>query len=271
MGGSLALALKENDLCASVVGVARRVETVRLALEMGAVDRATTEPEEALPGADVVVLAMPVRTIIEQMGRLAMLVPEGCILTDLGSTKGTILEYMDALPGHIHPIGGHPMCGKDESGLDAAEGDLYRDAPFVLSPLERTPPEVLELMQELAEGIGAHPLVVDAERHDRLVAAISHMPLSLAVALVSVVSDVAVGDDMVWELASSGFRDTTRLASSEVQMCLDILMTNRGNVREMLARLIDRLSVISNMLRDGEEMNLRALLKDANRLREDLS
>ncbi|MDI7277881.1 MAG: prephenate dehydrogenase/arogenate dehydrogenase family protein, partial [Anaerolineae bacterium] len=129
MGGSLAAALKKRSACAEVVGIARRPATVDEAMQLGYVDRATTELE-GVAEADVVVLATPVRTILASLPTLAPLLPPGCLLMDLGSTKGRIAQAMNALPEEIHACPAHPMCGKEVAGLQAADADLYEGKTF---------------------------------------------------------------------------------------------------------------------------------------------
>jgi prephenate dehydrogenase len=264
MGGSLGLALSRGGACREVVGVARRPETVRAALAAGAAQRATTDLAEGVAGADVIVLATPVRTILRQIRQLAALPLAPCLVLDLGSTKGEIVSAMEALPPQVQPVGAHPMCGKETTGLAVAEPTLYHGAPWVLVPLPRTSAHGLALARELAEAAGARPLVLDAARHDRLVAAISHLPYMLAVALVLAAAEVGAKDNMVWELAASGFRDTSRLAASDVNMMLDILFTNRTAVGDALRRTSAHLGQLADLIAAGDEETLRARLGAAH-------
>jgi prephenate dehydrogenase len=267
MGGSLGLALSRGDLCREVVGVARRPETAREALAVGAAQRVTTDLGEGVAGADVIVLATPVRTILRQIRQLAALPLDPCLVLDLGSTKGEIVSAMEMLPAHVQPVGAHPMCGKETTGLAVAEPTLYHGAPWVLVPLPRTSSRALALGRELAEAAGAHPLVMDAARHDRLVAAISHLPYTLAVALVLAAAEVGTKDSTVWELAASGFRDTSRLAASDVGMMLDILLTNRAAVGDALRRAAAQLGHLADLISAGDEESLGIRLRAAHDLR----
>jgi prephenate dehydrogenase len=232
MGGSLAGALRGR--CRTVVGVARRTETIEAALARGLVDQGTIDLASGVRQADVVVLATPVRVILRLLDEIGPLLPDGCLLMDLGSTKAQIVARMAALPAHVQPLGGHPMCGREVSRIAAADPTLYRDHTFVLAPLLRTSQEALALGRALVEAAGARPLILDPDRHDRLVAVASHLPYLLACALVGAAETTASTDPMVWDVAASGFRDTSRLAASDVTMMLDILLTNRGAVLEAL-------------------------------------
>jgi prephenate dehydrogenase len=263
MGGSLAMALVERSLCREVVGVARRQATVDHAVAHAIVHRATTHLADGVSGADLIILATPVRTILYQIRLLAAMPLQPCVVLDLGSTKGDIMAAMDALPPQVQPIGAHPMCGKETSGLSEAVPALYEGAPWVLVPLARTSPGTLALARELVESVGARPLEMEANRHDRLVAAISHLPYSLAVALVLAASEFAAQDDWVWQLASSGFRDTSRLAGSDVTMMLDILLTNQAAIGEALKKASAQLDHLAGLLAAGDEEGVRALLRAA--------
>lgn len=268
MGGSLAGALRERNACREVWGVARRVETVMEAKRRGFINGGTCDLAGGIEQADLIVLATPVRTILELVPQVGALAPAGCLLLDLGSTKARVIEVMEALPPHLQAVGGHPMCGKEVSGLEAAEAGLYEGATFVLTPLQRTSAEALTLAQELVEAVGARPLLMDARRHDRLVAAVSHLPYLLSVGLVAAAEEVAAEDELVWELAASGFRDTSRLAASDVTMMLDILLTNRQAVGEMLSRFAHQLDTMAHLLGADDNEGLRSLMEQAKNRRE---
>jgi prephenate dehydrogenase len=258
------MALMERSLCREVVGVARRDKTVRQAMARGTVHRATTDLAAGVAGADVIVLATPVRTILRQIRELAAMPLGPCLLLDLGSTKGDIVMAMEDLPFQVQPVAAHPMCGKETAGLASADPTLYKGAPWVLIPLPRTSTDALSLARELAVAVGARPLVLDADQHDRLVAAISHLPYMLAVALMSVAAEIGDEDELVWDLAASGFRDTSRLAASNVTMMLDILLTNQAAVGDVLRRASTHLAHLADLLAAGNEDSLRALLAAAH-------
>lgn len=272
MGGSLAAALSEHrDRAAESIvirGVGRRDASVHLALQRKLIDEGTCDLAGGVREADVVVLAVPVRTAIELMPQIAPWLKEGCVVTDLGSTKARIADAMASLPQHIAPIGGHPMCGKEVAGLQAAEAGLFRGETYVLTPLERTPDDVTDLMKQVIHAVGAHPIMLTPSRHDRLVAAISHLPYLVAACLVETADDVAEEDQLVWDMVSSGFRDTSRLAGSETTMMQDILMTNRENVREMINLFRDSLMRFEENLAAEDEVLLEERMTASRRRRE---
>ena len=262
MGGSLGLALRGK--VRRVIGIARRPETIQQALAMGAVDAAGSTLEAAAE-ADLIVLATPVSVIIRQIADIDRLATagalrEGVVVTDMGSTKAAICDAMAQLPANVQPVGGHPMCGKETSGLNVAEGSLYRDAPFILCPLPRTEPWATALVAELAETVDACPLTLDPQHHDRLVAAISHAPYLASVAVFAAAADLASGDPATWQLAASGFRSTTRLAGSDPAMMADILRTNRVAVLDQLDRLRSQLDQLARLVADQDDAALRQSL-----------
>jgi prephenate dehydrogenase len=258
MGASLAGALRGK--CRRVVGVARRAESIEIALARGFVDSGTTDVAEGVCEADVVVLATPVRVILQQLPDIAPLLPEGCLLMDLGSTKGRIAVEMAQLPGHIQPLGGHPMCGKEKSGVEAADPALYKGCTFILSPLKRTSQEALTLGCAVAEAAGAHPLILEPERQDFLVATVSHLPYLLACALVATADATTSQDPAAWEVVATGFRSTSRLAGSDVTMMTDILLTNREEVLKALDTYQEHLGELIRLVDTADEEKMRQVL-----------
>lgn len=267
MGASLCLDLKSSQLCREVRGVARRTQTVLDAFFAHAVDLATNDLQTGILGADIVILATPVRTIVSTLEEIGPRLWPGALVMDMGSTKSDICAAMAHLPDGVQPVGGHPMCGKETAGFEAAECGLYRNATWVLAPLPRTSPEALALAAELAQAVGARPVLLEAARHDRLVASISHLPFLLASALTAAVAEVGAEDPTVWELAAGGFRDTSRVAASDTQMFLDILLTNRAAVLEQVDRFAQHLGALRTMLEADDEAGLRVKLGESQKAR----
>jgi prephenate dehydrogenase len=266
MGGSLALALR--DACRTLTGVDTDARTLEVALANGIIDEAASF--EAAQDCDLLILAAPVRAILGQLERLASTYtpPRETVVLDLGSTKKAILEAMAELPPRFEPIGGHPMCGKEVGGLAHATADLYRDKVFVIVPPGYSSVRALALTHELINTIGAHAMTLSADRHDKLAALISHLPYTVAVALMRAV--MAQGDEKAWELAASGFRDTSRLAASELTMMTDILLTNRNSILEALAAYRAELDALEAVIRQGDAEAVRAALASAQAQRAEL-
>lgn len=260
MGGSLAKALVRGGACREVRALVRREQTAEEALKHGAAHLAGTDPEELLQPADLVVLATPVRTIQEQVKRLNRFMKPGAVMTDMGSVKAGIVKAMNGLPDHIGSVGGHPMCGKETSGLAAADPDLFQAKVWALTPSRKTDRETLLMVEALIESVGARKIVLDARSHDIAVSCISHLPYLLAATLVGVTEDTAKDRPEVWQLASSGFRDVSRIASSDLTMMIDILAANRHNAVRMLKRASRRIDRMIQLLTEKNENDLQTML-----------
>ena len=256
MGGSMALALRGQ--CASIAGYDTNPAVVEQAIKGGVID-CPLDLSGSARNVDLVIPAIPVRSIIALIPKLPAMLPGRFHVIDLGSTKSLIVKAMNALPDRIAPLGGHPMAGKEKSGLEAAERTLFRDRVFVFTPVLRTRPETLELGQQLVAAIGARPMILDPERHDQLAAVISHVPHLVSSSIV----DAAEGnnDEMAWMMASSGFRDSTRLAAAELTRQLDVIMSNRGAILDDIARVIHSLEAMASLIEQGDEAGLRAKLE----------
>jgi prephenate dehydrogenase len=267
MGGSLALALREARWADRLIGVGRDATVLESARSAGAIDDGTQDLAVGVAAADVVLLATPVRTILRLLPEVGRHARPGTLIMDLGSTKQQICRAMTSLPEGLEPVGGHPMCGKEVAGFAAAEATLFHQRPFVLCPVSRTSPAALELARNLALATGARPIVLDPAIHDWAVGAISHLPYALAVTLMSVVTPGRT--PAAWSLAASGFRDTSRVAGSDVNMMLDILLTNREAVLEWLDAFAVPLAELRSELDRTDEAALRERLTAAreNRIR----
>jgi prephenate dehydrogenase len=266
MGGSLALALKAAGAVSKIVGIDRDGPTLEAARARGAVDETSGELK-AVRGASIVVLATPVRTILQQLQALGEIASDGALILDLGSTKQPVVRAMDQLPTRLNAVGGHPMCGKEASGFRVADPTLFQNKPFLLTPTARSTDEALTAAMTLARLTGAQPLVLDAARHDRIVAAVSHLPFVVAANLVRTVEEFADGDERVWQVASSGFRDTSRLAASDAEMMLDILLTNGENMADLMRRYSRYFAELADLIYDEAEDALRERLERAARRR----
>jgi prephenate dehydrogenase len=251
MGGSMAIALRER--CDIITGMDMNPETRRFALDNKIVDNATDDLYSAVHQADTVILAAPVRIIIEMLQKhISTYLRSNTLLIDIGSTKADICEAMARLPVGVGAIGGHPMAGKENSGIQVAEGNLFRGRPFVLCRTRRTTPASMDRARLLVEALEAEAIEMEAERHDRIVAGISHLPYMLSASLVGTIAKEAAQDDAFWKLAAGGFRDTSRLAGSDIKMMGDILSTNTRAVATLLAMFRVQLAVMETMLIAGE-------------------
>jgi len=252
MGGSLALAL--HGKCQALLGVDPDPQAVALALDRQVVDSASVSPQDLLPQASLVVLAAPVGAIVTLLQALPDLHPGSAVVLDLGSTKREIMRVMQTLPKRFDPIGGHPMSGKEKASLVNADAGLFQHAPFALAPLERSSPHARLIAEQLVLAVGARPLWVDAETHDRWVAATSHLPYLLANSLAAATPLEAR------PLVGPGLRSTTRLAPASLTMMVDILATNRDNILVGLQSFRHALDAVEHSLLTGDLESLQAQL-----------
>jgi len=266
MGGSLAVALRNH--AETITGVDVNAASREYALKNGIVDAATDDLKAGVSEADTVILCAPVqmiRTMIEQ--RIGSYLRSNTLLIDIGGTKHDICEVMGKLPVGIHAIGGHPMTGKEVSGVQASDGNLFKGRPFVLCPTRRTTPATRLRALELVAALEAVPFEMEADRHDHLVAAISHIPYLLSSALVATVAKEGEVDPTVWELAAGGFRDMSRLAGQDVQMMGDVVSTNTQAVATLLALFRMQLAMLEAMLISRDQEKLSDFLKPAREAR----
>jgi len=267
MGGSLALGLAGK--CRRRIGLDSDPGADAAALKRKAVEELALHLPDLVQKCDLIILAAPVRTILAVLKELAEIrPPRGAVrvVIDIGSTKSDIVKAMETLGEGYDPIGGHPICGREVQGIQYADAALYRNAPFVLTPIPRSSPRALALGRELAQLLGAHPLELTAAEHDTLVASTSHLPHLAAVALAQTARRLPSAS----ALAGPGFRDTTRLAASNLEMMTDILLTNRDHVLQALEEYIHRLEALAQRVREGDEARLKVLLAEGRRARQEL-
>lgn len=260
MGGSFAAAIRGR--CATVIGMDQQPETVQFALDHNLIDAGTTEIEDAVSKSDITILAAPVRAILDQIETYAQSWPPGSLVLDLGSTKQEIVARMEVLPESVHALGGHPMCGKELSGIHHADPEIYRQATFILTPLDRTTPEALATAETLVRAVGSVPLILAPSRQDHLTATLSHLPYLLSCGLVATADAVTSGDPAAWEIVAGGFRDTSRIAGSDIHMMIDILLTNRQEICSAVAAFQGKLGQLAQWIAEEDESSLReALIK----------
>lgn len=258
MGGSLALALRGR--CQELLGCDIDEETLTLAEQLNTFDQLSRNPGDILPDSDVVVMATPLNAILKLIDKMPDLHPGSAIVFDLGSTKTLVMQSLVVLPGRFDPLGGHPMCGKERTGLQNADAGLFEGATFTFTALERTSDKAKSFANQLTTAIGSLPFWIDADTHDRWSAAVSHLPYLVATALTAATPFESA------PLVGPGFRSSTRIAATPASVMLDILETNRENILESLKKFrveIDRLELL--LAEDEHEMLNHQLKQSADR------
>jgi prephenate dehydrogenase len=206
--------------------------------------------------ARLVILASPILTFPGIFDEIAPALADGAVVTDTASTKGVVARWAgEKLPERAHFVGGHPMAGKEHGGIEHADGDLFREKAWVIAPSVNAPEAAVNTVLALAQTAGAIPLFMDAEEHDAYVAAISHLPLTLASALFSVANTSQAWPELA-ALASSGFRDTTRLASGSPEMAHDIVQTNRQHLLHWIDRMQAELTRYREIIARGDSRQI---------------
>jgi len=254
MGTSVGLALRGRPAAGyEIVGADRDRDNARAAKKLGAVDREVGSLEEAVSGAGLVILAVPVVAARQILQDMVPYLQGGVVVTDVCSTKADIMRWAaEFLPEGVHFVGGHPMAGKETSGPEGASADLFQGATWAITPSPRASEEAVGTVLGMVEALGANPLYIDPAEHDQYAAAVSHLPLLVSVALFRLVRDSQGWEDASL-LAGPGFRDLTRLASGDAVMSRDIMVTNRDAILHWIGRLQQELSTIKTALEDGSE------------------
>jgi prephenate dehydrogenase len=252
LGTSLGLAAQVRGLAGRVVGLGRRQATLDAAEATGAFDTVTTDPAQALTAADVVVVAVPLAGFEAVLKQVAAHQAPAMTVTDVGSTKaGVLAQARRLLPHPERFVGAHPMAGSEQAGPEAAAAELFDGRPCVLTPAEDTAADALATVRNLWQSVGMRLIELDPDTHDQYAATISHVP-HLAAGLLVALAHARGG----WALASTGFRDTTRLAGGDPPLWRDILTTNKGHVREALQGFRDQLDTLIDLIDAGDDQAL---------------
>jgi prephenate dehydrogenase len=258
LGGSIGLAVRQRLKNCHVIGYGHRSATLDAALEMGALDEAFDEPASAVRDADMVILCTPVSLLSPLLAQIAGALAPGTIVTDVGSTKRSVVETADKLLNpDAHFVGSHPMAGSEKRGVQFARPDLFERAVCITTPTHRTNQAALAKVENFWQLLGMRTTRLDPTEHDRLLADVSHLPHLLAAALVS------MQDDAAFNLCGKGFLDVTRIAGGDAGLWRDILLDNRDNVRQSIKRLTEQLRELEVVLDANQSDALEAWLKAA--------
>jgi len=253
IGGSIGLALKQADWQkAQIIGYVRRSELGSVVLSSGAVDNVESSLKATVSDADLIIIATPVLTIKDIFSQIAAYLSPDSVVTDTASTKVQVMRWAEELlPPGTSFVGGHPMAGKETSGIKAAEADLFHNCVYCLTPATQAKPAAVQTVADMVKTLGATPLTISAEEHDNLVAGISHLPLLLSIALVSATTQSPSWEQMS-RLAASGYRDLTRLASGNPEVNAHICLSNQAAIISWLDKFSEELQTLRKFLANGD-------------------
>ncbi|HEX9741924.1 MAG TPA: prephenate dehydrogenase/arogenate dehydrogenase family protein [Nitrospiraceae bacterium] len=274
IGGSLGMLLKRDGLADSVVGVGRRIENLKTAVELGAIDRYVLDAKDGVRDADLVILATPVDTYERHLKDWGSSLRAGTIVSDVGSVKGALVEQAEkVLPNTVRFVGAHPIAGKEKTGVAAGSITLFKGARCILTPTQRTDPQALQNIRALWEAAGSIVLTMDPMLHDKVLGAVSHLPHVAAFALINALTEVQQGTPELDLLAYSGggLRDTTRIAASSPEMWRDIFLWNRDNLVAQIEVYEGRLRELKRLIQSGDGPAIEQELDRAKCVREQLN
>ncbi len=273
IGGSLCLALKEASACKHIIGAGRSENTLKKAKQLNIIDDYKTDISEAVKDADLVFVSVPLgamQTVFEKIETgLKLAGNNKAIITDAGSSKKQVQEMADKIFSENAKrfVAGHPIAGTENSGPDAAFANLYKNRRVILTPSESTDDKAINVVKVLWETVGADVETMDADHHDKVLAATSHLPHILAFGLVHCLENIDDIED-VFRFAAGGFRDVTRIASSDPTMWRDICLNNQQPILDMMKRYRDELDMLYNALEAGDGEKLIEVFQQAKQTRD---
>ena len=266
IGASLARASKQRKLVDTVVGFGRNADNLKKAVDLGYIDSGSTDLKTAVEGADLIVLCTPVGVLVERVREMIPWLAPGCIITDAGSVKGTLVREIDALlPGTIHYVGAHPIAGGERSGMEASSEDLLAGAKCIITPTAKTGADALERITQFWSAVGMETVRMDADEHDQIFGALSHLPHVVAFALMNTVAKVRTDNHgEVLSFSGGGLRDITRIASSDPVMWRDICLKNKGSIVQLIDQFQESLAQIKTMIEKDQADALLETFAHAN-------
>lgn len=270
IGGSLALALKKVGYCKTIIGCSRDEAHLQRAVELGVIDNYTLDQKEAVQGADVVLLAVPIRAIGGILDNIVDVLDENTIITDAGSAKGSVINAVKEVFNGILPanfVAGHPIAGREKSSVEAAIPDLYIDHKVVLTPTEETSEAAIKVVQDMWQATGAIVEMLPVKQHDDVLAATSHLPHVLAYTFVNSLSKSDYGE-AIFDYAAGGFESFSRTASSDAVMWRDICLENKAAILDALEAYQDDLSKIKEAIIDSDVEEIESLFIHAKTTRD---
>lgn len=268
IGGSFARVCKKKGLTDRIIGFGRGEENLKRAVELNVIDSYTLNLGDAVRDSDFILLAAPVSAIIEIARDIIPYLKKGAIVTDAGSVKGEIVRKIDKiLPKGIFFVGAHPIAGTEKSGVEASFAELFEGSRCVITPTSKTDPAALEKVKEIWKETGSEVILMDTDKHDRYLAAVSHLPHAVAYALVNAVGSLEEREKGILSLSAGGFRDFTRIAASYPAMWRDIFLMNKREVVEMINIFKSTLEDIKEAIVNGNGGKLKREFEKAREIR----
>jgi len=269
IGGSLARALRAAGACREVVGAGRNTGNLQTAVDLGVIDRYDTDLAQAVSGADMVVVCVPLGAMESVFNAIKGRLAGQAVLTDAGSAKGSVIAAAQRAFGSVPDffVPGHPIAGTEQSGVEASLPGLYKDRRVILTPLPDTRCAATAQVRAMWEAAGAQVVSMDPAHHDAVLAATSHLPHLLAYSLVDTLARLDEHDE-VFDYAAGGFRDFTRIASSDPVMWRDICLANGDAILLMIERFVEDLQVLSDAIRNHDGQQLLAVFTAAKAARD---
>jgi len=267
IGGSLAKALHERLGITDITAVNRSVESINQAVKDRCISRGFSEINEYVLDSDIIFICTPVKNTLAYLNMLAGNVKPGCIITDVGSTKGEIIKFVNSMPSPPCFIGGHPMAGTEKTGYSAGFSHLFENAYYILTPAKSATSAAVECLEELIKGIGGIPVILDAEEHDKITGSVSHVPHVIASALVNMVKNSDSPDCKMQMLAAGGFKDITRIASSSPEIWESIVLSNKEKIGEILDDFIEMLHSFKDLMESGNSSQIYEFFEQARAYR----
>lgn len=262
IGGSIAKSIRKNSLAETIIGVSRSKKTVAFARKQGIIDHGSVELD-ILKDADMVILATPVEALLKLAPKISRVIKKGCLVTDVGSTKSQIVSKLNGLFGCF--VGSHPLAGSEKRSIIHAEDGLLEGSICIITPSKSTSKTALKQISAFWKAAGMRVCYMPADKHDRILAAVSHLPHIIAFSLINSVPSSFLG------FSATSLRDTTRIAASDRSIWSDIFMTNRENLLEMISAFEKELNKLKRSIRQKKPSELKTLLRSAARKRERLT
>jgi len=269
IGGSLARALRQADVVGEIIGCGRDAEQLALAKSLQVIDQYTTDIPQAVHGADMVVIAVPMQAMQSVFSAMQGQLDSQAIITDVGSVKGRAVEAAKTVFGEVpeNYIPGHPIAGTEKNGVAASFAELFRDRRVILTPLDNSQAEAISQVRAMWQACGAEVVTMGVEHHDEVLAATSHLPHMLAYALVDTLARMDDSQE-IFSYAAGGFRDFTRIASSNPQMWHDICLANQAALKDVLHRFQDDLQLLIDAIDKGDSEYLKTTFTRAKQARD---